>query len=176
MPTRATRGERRIHVAKKSPDKIEPNLFQSKITHLGLNINRYIDSTIGGIGEKLCHEVNLNTEHSREENMNTLQQNWTYMGSFSYHLFNCCLEPACPLCDAPVEDPKHYFLYYPSFSSLRERLFAFAAPLLGNRWHRACDKIKIDWFLHGISHDDFGTNVKLFQHVQSFIFLSNRFC
>ena len=24
---------------------------------------------------------------------------------------NCCLSPACPLRDAPVEDPKYYFLY-----------------------------------------------------------------
>ena len=33
--------------------------------------------------------------------------------ALKHHLFqkNCCLSPACTLCDAPVEDPKHYFLY-----------------------------------------------------------------
>ena len=41
---------------------------------LRLNINRYIDSAIVGIGEKPCQEVNLNTEHSTEENMDTLLQ------------------------------------------------------------------------------------------------------
>ena len=35
---------------------------------------------------------------------------------------------------------------------------------------------KIDWFLNGISHVDFDTNVMLFQDVQSFISLSSRFC
>ena len=83
---------------------------------------------------------------------------------------------ACTLCDAPVEDPKHYFLYCPSFAALRNNLFTSAALLLGNRWHCASDMKKIDWFLNGISHDDFDTNVMLFQYVQSFISLSNRFC
>ena len=27
---------------------------------------------------------------------------------------------------------------------------------------------KIDWFLNGVFHDDFGTNVKFFQYVQPF--------
>ena len=35
---------------------------------------------------------------------------------------------------------------------------------------------KIDWFLNGIPHDDFETNVRFFQYVQLFISLSNRFC
>ena len=34
---------------------------------------------------------------------------------------NCCRSPTCPLCDAPVEDAKHSFLYWPSFAALRER-------------------------------------------------------
>ena len=55
---------------------------------------------------------------------------------------NCCLSPACPLCDVPVEDPKHYFLHCPSFAALREKLFASAAQLLGDRWHCASDKKK----------------------------------
>ena len=94
------------------------------------------------------------------------------------HLFqkNCCLSPACTLCDAPVEDPKHYFLYCPSFAALRKNLFTSTALLLGNRCHCASDMKKIDWFLNGISHVDFDTNVMLFQYVQSFISLSNRFC
>ena len=94
------------------------------------------------------------------------------------HLFqkNFCLSPACTLCDAPVEDPKHYFLYCPSFAALLKNLFTSAALLLGNRWHCASDMKKIDWLLNGISHVDFDTNVMLFQYVQSFISLSNRFC
>ena len=52
------------------------------------------------------------------------QLSFLYQGSFSfnwdfalnYHLFqtNCCPSPACALCDASIEDAKHYFLYCPS--------------------------------------------------------------
>ena len=71
----------------------------------------------------------------------------------------------------------HYFLYCPSFAALCENLFNSAAQLLiGNRWHCASDMKKTDWFLNGISHVDFDTNVMLFQSVHSFISLSNRFC
>ena len=65
-----------------------------------------------------------------------------------HHLFqkNCCLSPACILCDAAVKDPKHYFLYCSSFAAVRD-LFTSAAQLLGNRWHCASDMKKIDWFL-----------------------------
>ena len=74
-------------------------------------------------------------------------------------------------------DVKHYFLYCPSFAALREKLFTSAAQLLGNRWHYASDKKKIDWLVNGISTADFQINVRLFQLVQSFsISLSNRFC
>ena len=73
-------------------------------------------------------------------------------------------------------DAKHYFLYCPSFAALRETLFTSAAQLLGNRWHCASDKKKIDWLLNGISTADFQINVRLFQLVHSFISLSNRFC
>ena len=90
----------------------------------------------------------------------------------NYHLFqkNCCPSPACAFCDASIEDVKHYFLFCPSFAALHEKLFTSAAQLLGNRWHCASDKKKIDWLLNGIS------TVRLFQLVQSFILLSNRFC
>ena len=70
--------------------------------------------------------------------------------------------PACLLCDAPVEDPKHYFLFCPSFSALHEKLLASVAQLLGNGRHGASDKKKNDWFLNGISHDDFDNNVMFF--------------
>jgi len=83
---------------------------------------------------------------------------------------NCCLSPACTLCDAPVEDPKHYFLYCPSFAALRKNLFTSAALLLGNRWHCASDMKKIDWFLNGISHVDFDTNVTYAFSVCSIIY------
>ena len=45
--------------------------------------------------------------------------------ALNYHLFqkNCCPSSACVLCDASIEDVKHYFLYCPSFSALREKLF-----------------------------------------------------
>ena len=79
--------------------------------------------------------------------------------ALKYHLF----QKRCALCDAPVEDAKHYFLYCPSFAALREKLFASASQLLGNRWHCASDKKKIDWLLNCISHTDFETNVRLFQ-------------
>ena len=95
-----------------------------------------------------------------------------------YHLFqkNCCLSPACPLFDTPGEDPKHYFLYCPSFAALLEKLFASGAQLLGNRWHCPSDKKRVYWFLNGISHDDLDTNDMFFRYVQSFISLSNRIC
>ena len=69
-----------------------------------------------------------------------------------------------------------FFLYCPSFAAQRETLFTSAAQLLGNRWHCASDKKKIDWLLNGISTADFQINVRLFQLVHSFISLSNRFC
>ena len=88
--------------------------------------------------------------------------------ALNYHLFqkNCCLSPACALCDVSIKDVKHYFLYCPSFAALRENLFTYCAS----------DKKKIDWLLNGISTADFQINVRLFQLAQSFISLSNRFC
>ena len=81
--------------------------------------------------------------------------------ALNYHLFqkNCCPSPACALCDASIEDVKHYFLYCPSFAALCEKLFTSAAKLLGNRWHCASDKEKIDWLLNGISTADFQINL-----------------
>ena len=68
--------------------------------------------------------------------------------ALNYHLFqkNCCPPPACALCNASIKDVKHYFLYYPSFAALREKLFTSAAQLLGNRWHCASDKKKLIGF------------------------------
>ena len=80
---------------------------------------------------------------------------------------HCCLSPACPLCDAPVEVLKHYFLYWPSFAALRETLFASVAQLLGNRWHCASDKKKNRLVLKRISDDDFDTDVMFFSMIQS---------
>ena len=81
--------------------------------------------------------------------------------ALNYHLFqkNCCPSPACALCDASIEDVKHYFLYCPSFAALCEKLFTSAAKLLGNRWHCASDKEKIDWLLNSISTADFQINL-----------------
>ena len=80
------------------------------------------------------------------------------------------------LCDASIEDAKHYFLYCPGVAAQREKFFTSAAQLLGNRWHYTSDKKKIDLLLNGISTADLRINVRLFQLVQSFISLSNRFC
>ena len=98
--------------------------------------------------------------------------------ALNYHLFqkNCCPSPACALCDASIEDVKHYFLYCPSFAALCKTLFTSTAQLLGNRWHCSSDKKKINWLLNGISSADFQINVWLFQLVQLFISLSNHFC
>ena len=50
----------------------------------------------------------------------------------------------------------------PSFAALCKKLFTSAAQLLGNRWHGASDKNKIDWLLNGISNADFQFKVRLF--------------
>ena len=50
----------------------------------------------------------------------------------------------------------------PSFAALCEKLFTSAVQLLGNRWHGASDKKKIDWLLNGISTADFQIKVRLF--------------
>ena len=50
----------------------------------------------------------------------------------------------------------------PSFAALCEKLFTSALQLLGNRWHGASDKKKIDWLLNGISTADFQIKVRLF--------------
>ena len=60
--------------------------------------------------------------------------------ALKYHL----LQKYC--CPSPFEDPKHYFLYCPSFAALREKLFASAAHLLENSWHCAFNKKKVDWY------------------------------
>ena len=76
----------------------------------------------------------------------SLSFNWDLrLSALNYHLFqkNCCPSPACVLCDASIEDAKHYFLYCPSFAALRENpLLTSAVQLLGNRWHCASDKKK----------------------------------
>ena len=41
------------------------------------------------------------------------------------------MNPACALCDASIEDVKHYFLHCPRFAALREKVFASTAQLLG---------------------------------------------
>ena len=65
--------------------------------------------------------------------------------ALNYHLFqkNCCPSPACALCDAPVEDAKHYrnFLYWPSFAALGEKLFASAAPFLTRECAHAHERV-----------------------------------
>ena len=38
----------------------------------------------------------------------------------------------CTFCDAPIEDIKHYFLYCPSFSALRDIMFVSVVHLLGD--------------------------------------------
>ena len=71
---------------------------------------------------------------------------------------------------APIEDPKHYSLYCPSIAALREKWFASAAQLAGNRWHCASDTRKNYWFLNGISHDDFDTNGMFFFSMSNHLF------
>ena len=97
--------------------------------------------------------------------------------ALNYDLFkrNCSVSSACALCDAPVEDAKHYFLFCPSFAALRVILFASAAHLLGDNWLSASNKKKIDWLLNGVPGINFQINVNLFYAVQSFISQSNRF-
>ena len=79
--------------------------------------------------------------------------------ALKYHLFqkHFCPSTACPVCDAHVE------LYTPQVLLLCVKN---CLPPLHN-----CSKIdgivlpirkKIDWFLNGISHDDFDTNVVFF--------------
>ena len=43
----------------------------------------------------------------------------------NYDLFirNCVVSPACPHCNAPVEDVKHYFLHCPMYAAHRIALF-----------------------------------------------------
>ena len=48
--------------------------------------------------------------------------------------------------------------------------------VLENRWHCASDNKKIDWLLNGTSTADFQIIIRLFQLVQSFVSLLNRFC
>ena len=103
----------------------------------------------------LCYigDPSASTSHTR------LRLNFSVL---KYHLFqkNCCLSPACPLSDAPVEYPKHWFLYCPSCAALRLKT---CLPPLHN--YPDIDSIvlpirkKIDWFLNGISDDDFDSNV-----------------
>ena len=55
--------------------------------------------------------------------------------TLNYDLFkrNCSVSSLCALCDAPIEDAKHYFLFSTSVGALHEILFASTAHLLGDR-------------------------------------------
>ena len=70
--------------------------------------------------------------------------------ALNYHLFqkNCCPSPPCALCDASIEDVKHYFLYCPSFAAMCEKLFTSAAQLVGNRWNGASDRLAFKWYFY----------------------------
>ena len=64
---------------------------------------------------------------------------------------NCVVSLACPQCNAPVEDVKHYFLYCLMYTVHRITLFTSAGHLLGDKWLLALDKKKIEspvsvWF------------------------------
>ena len=48
--------------------------------------------------------------------------------------------------------------------------------VLENRWHCPSDNKKSDWLLNGTSTADFQIIIRLFQLVQSFVSLLNRFC
>ena len=56
---------------------------------------------------------------------------------------NCSVSSACALCDAPIKDAKHYFLFCPSSAALREILFTSAAHLLGDRWLNASEFLEL---------------------------------
>ena len=89
---------------------------------------------------------------------------------------NCVVSPACPHCNAPVEDVKHYFLYCPMYAAHRIALFTSAAHLLGDKWLlTTSDKKKIEYFLFGSLDLQLQSNVRLFEQVQSFISHSSRF-
>ena len=45
-------------------------------------------------------------------------------------LLSLIMNPACALCDASIEDVKHYFLHCPRFAALREKVFASTANYL----------------------------------------------
>ena len=51
--------------------------------------------------------------------------------ALNYDLFkkNCSVSPTCKYCNASIENVKHYFLYCPSFATLRNILFTSAAHL-----------------------------------------------
>ena len=65
--------------------------------------------------------------------------------ALKYHLFqkNCCLSPACPLSDAPVEDPKLFSVLSKCCRSAFKNLFTSAAQLPGYRWYCASNKKKL---------------------------------
>ena len=83
---------------------------------------------------------------------------------------NYVLSPACPHCNAPVEDVMHYFLYCPMYAAHRIALFTSAAHILQDKRLLASDKKKIECFRFGSQ-----SNVRLFEQVQSFISHSSRF-
>ena len=97
--------------------------------------------------------------------------------ALKYHLFqkNCCLSPACLLCNAPVEDPEHYFLHCPSFVSLCGKLFASAVQLLWNsdKYHLRTNQF---FPIRSTIPSMILTLMLYFQYIQSFISLANIFC
>ena len=88
---------------------------------------------------------------------------------------NYVFSPACPHCNAAVEDAKHYVLYCPMYAAHRIALFIFASHLLGDKWLLASDKKKIECFLFGSPDLQFQVNVRLFEQVHSFISHTSRF-
>ena len=69
-----------------------------------------------------------------------------------------------------MEDVKHYFLYCSIYAAHRIALFTSVAHLMGDQL-LVSDKKKIECFLFGSPDLQFQLNVRLFEQVQSFIYI-----
>ena len=96
--------------------------------------------------------------------------------ALNYDLFHkgCVNSPACA-CGAPKETVTHFFFHCDRYAAPRTHLLTSAAHLLGSKWLKASNLVRLKWILKGVPNTNFQLNVSLFGLVQTYILETNRF-
>jgi hypothetical protein len=143
--------------------------------------------TIDNFKDKLKHSMGLRTNHLYHHYPSKAAVNHTRIRlglsglssqRFDYkHIDN----PKCPLCNAPREDPIHYFLLCPNHAEPRINFLTDSCPILNNNGididfgSQRFRNIFIDIILKGTTMLSDANNVQIFMITQRYIKESQRF-